>query len=86
MAEDTVNAQVTDAVTQTNVKVVGEAPSQAIANLYQVVSNATGLSVQNATHAQQSMNQISTAVVSKGVQLIMEIGPTSGAESKPSGG
>lgn len=76
MAEDTVNAQITDAVTQTNVKVVGESPAQAVANLYQVVSHATGLSVQNSTHAQQAMNQISTAVVSKGVQLIMEIGPS----------
>ncbi|WP_310619146.1 RebB family R body protein [Flexibacterium corallicola] len=73
MADDTVNSQITDAVTQTNVKVVAEAPSQAMASLYQVVSNATGLSVQNATHSQQAMNQISTAVVSKGVQLIMEI-------------
>ncbi|WP_068314744.1 RebB family R body protein [Polycladidibacter hongkongensis] len=73
MAEDTVNAQITDAVTQTNVKVVAESPSQAIASLYQVVSHATGLSVQNATQAQQGMNQISTAVVSKGVQQIMDI-------------
>ncbi|MTI19201.1 RebB like protein [Rhodobacteraceae bacterium RKSG542] len=77
MADDTVNAQITDAVTQTNVKVVAEAPAQAMASLYQVVSSATGLSVQNATHSQQAMNQVTTAVVSKGVQLIMEIGSKS---------
>ncbi|MBU5236546.1 RebB family R body protein, partial [Vibrio cholerae] len=38
-----VNSQITDAVTQTNVKVVAEAPAQAIASLYQVASSAAGL-------------------------------------------
>ncbi|WP_153768330.1 RebB family R body protein [Labrenzia sp. CE80] len=74
---DSVNAQVTDAVTQTNVKVVAEAPAQAIASLYQVSSHAAGLSVQNAVHSQQAMNQITTAVVSKACQLIMDIGEPS---------
>lgn len=71
---DIVNAQITDAVTQTNVKVVAEAPAQAIASLYQVASHASGLSIQNAVHSQQTMNQITTAVVSKACQLIMDIG------------
>ncbi|WP_242112346.1 RebB family R body protein [Luteimonas aquatica] len=44
-----------------------------MASLYQVVSHATGLSVQNAVHSQQAMNQITTAIVSKGCQLIMDI-------------
>ncbi len=69
-----VNGQITDAVTQTNVKVVAEAPAQAIASLYQVASHAAGLSLQNAVQSQQSLNQISTAIVSKAVALIMEIG------------
>ncbi|EFO30879.1 RebB like protein [Roseibium sp. TrichSKD4] len=71
---DAVNAQVTDAVTQTNVKVVAEAPAQVIASLYQVASHASGLSIQNAVHSQQAMNQVTTAVVSKTCQLIMDIG------------
>jgi len=70
---DVVNAQITDAVTQTNVKVVAEAPAQAMANLYQVASHASGLSIQNAVHSQQAMNQVTTAVVSKACQLIMDI-------------
>ncbi|MBO0343631.1 RebB family R body protein [Roseibium limicola] len=74
---DHVNSQITDAVTQTNVKVVAEAPAQAIASLYQVSSHASGLSIQNAVHSQQAMNQITTAVVSKAVQLIMDIGEPS---------
>lgn len=68
-----VNAQITDAVTQTNVKVVAEAPAQAMASLYQVVSQATGISTQNASSHQQAMNQIMAAIVAKGTQLIMEI-------------
>ncbi len=73
MPSDTVNAQITDSVTQTNVKVVAEAPAQAIASLYQVASHASGLSMQNAVYGQQAMNQITTAVVSKACQLIMNI-------------
>ena len=37
-----VNSQITDAVTQTNVKVVAEAPAQAMAALYQVASHSAG--------------------------------------------
>jgi len=81
MADPTVNPQITDAVTQTNVKVVAEAPAQAIASLYQVISHATGLSVQNAVHSQQAMNQLTTAIVSKACQLIMDIAQGGGAPS-----
>lgn len=78
MADSTpVNSQITDAVTQTNVKVVAEAPAQAIASLYQVASHSTGLALQNAVHSQQALNQISSAVVSKAVALIMAIGEKS---------
>ncbi len=71
---DQVNAQITDAVTQTNVKVVAEAPAQAIAALYQVASHSIGLSLQNAVQSQQALSQISTAVVSKAATMIMSIG------------
>lgn len=81
MADQTVNSQITDAVTQTNVKVVAEAPAQAIAALYQVASHATGLSIQNAVHSQQAMNQITAAVVSKACQLIMEVAESGGSKS-----
>lgn len=78
MADSTpVNSQITDAVTQTNVKVVAEAPAQAIASLYQVASHSTGLALQNAVHSQQALNQISSAVISKAVALIMAIGEKS---------
>ncbi|GAB2800382.1 MULTISPECIES: RebB family R body protein [Dyella] len=73
MADPQVNAQITDAITQTNVKVVAEAPAQAIAALYQVASHSAGLSLQNAVHSQQALNQISNAVVSRAVAMIMSI-------------
>lgn len=34
-----VNGQITDAVTQANVKVIGEAPAMAMGNLYQALSD-----------------------------------------------
>ena len=41
---DTVNAQITDAVTQTNVKVLGEGPAEAVAIAVQAVAHATSCS------------------------------------------
>lgn len=67
---DNANSKETDAV-------AAEAPAQAIAELYQVASHSTGLELQNAVHSQQALNQISTAVVSKAVALIMETGEKS---------
>ena len=75
MADSTpVNSQITDAVTQTNVKVVAEAPAPAMAALYQVGSHPAGLSLQNAVHSQQALNQISSAVISKAVTMILSVG------------
>lgn len=56
MAEPTtVNGQITDAVTQSNTKVIGEAPAMAMATLYQSTAQALGMAAQNAVYAQQQM-------------------------------
>jgi len=60
---DTVNGQITDAVTQTNVKVLGEAPAQALSMVYQTLAHSLSLSMQNASASQQQMQSISTAIV-----------------------
>lgn len=73
---DTVNGQITDAVTQTNVKVVGEAPAQSLGLLYQMSAHSAGLAMQNAVQSQQALNQISSAVVSTAVREIMSIKST----------
>ncbi|EDX80931.1 MAG: RebB family R body protein [Alphaproteobacteria bacterium] len=72
MAADTpVNSQVTDAVTQTNVKVLGEAPAQSMALVYQSMAHSISLAMQNAQQAQGGLQQIGNAVTSSAVTMIM---------------
>jgi len=70
---DTVNAQITDAVTQTNVKVLGEGPAEAVAIAVQAVAHATSLSVENASQAQGGMQQINNAAVGALIAKILEL-------------
>ena len=65
-----VNDQITDAVTQTNVKVLGDAPGLALSHLYQTMVHSTGLSFQNAVTAQQQTNMSSQAATVQGVSLL----------------
>lgn len=55
-APTTVNSQVTDAITTTNVKVLGEAPAMAIGSLYQTIGNSVAMAAANAVYAQQQAN------------------------------
>ncbi len=55
---DTVQAQITDAVTQTNVKVVGESTAGALGVASQALAHAMGLSMENATQTQGGMQQM----------------------------
>jgi len=72
MAEQTpVNAQITDAVTQTNVKVLGEAPAQAMALVYQTMAHSISLAMENAQQAQGGLQQIGNAVTSSAITMIM---------------
>jgi hypothetical protein len=77
----TVNPQITDAVTQTNVKVLGEAPAMAMGSLYQTMAQSLGILMQNAVSAQQSMNTISQAATTQGVALIYSVDTASDAAS-----
>lgn len=69
---DTVNSQITDAVTQMNVKVVGEAPAEALAMCFQSHANAMSLSLENAMSTQGSMQQIANATTSSVCTLILK--------------
>lgn len=53
---DVVNEQITDAITQTNVKVLGEAPAIAVGSLYQTIGNSVAMAAANAVYAQQQAN------------------------------
>jgi Killing trait len=71
MADPTlVNGQITDGVTQANVKVLADAPAHSVGVLYQVAGNATGLSMQNALANQQSKSLLGTGVTTQGVNLL----------------
>lgn len=72
MAE-TVNPQVTDAVTQSNVKVVSEAPAMAMATLYQTLAHSTGILFENAVNAQQQAQILAQAAANQGVMQIYSL-------------
>jgi Killing trait len=66
-----VNNQITDAVTQANVKVLGDAPALAVAQLYQATAQAMSIAAQNATAAQQNAATLAQAVVSMAARSVL---------------
>ena len=74
MAGDTpVNSQITDAITQTNLTILGGAPAQSMGTVYQVMAQAVGVSMQNAVANQHSMNTIDNAIVSQGIAMLYSL-------------
>ena len=71
--ETALNSQITDAVTQANVKVLADAPAMALGNLYQMISSSLGLAAQNAVMSQQQSNIIHQASTTQGVNLIYAV-------------
>lgn len=71
MAENTwMNSQITDSVTQSNVKVLGDAPAESMGMLYQMLAQSTGMSMQNMVANQQHKNSIDSAVVTGAVTVL----------------
>lgn len=71
MADNTpVNSQITDAVTQANVSVLGQSPSMAIGALNQALSNSLGMMFANAVSAQQQQNVLAQAATAQAVATI----------------
>lgn len=70
---DTVNPQITDAVTQANTKVIGEAPAMAMAAIYQSLAHSTGLLFENAVNAQAQMAITAQAATTQGVMSLYTI-------------
>ena len=69
-----VNGAITDAVTQTNVKIVGEAPAMAMAMLYQATAQALANAAHNATAAQQNANIVAHTATVQGVAMLLGLG------------
>jgi hypothetical protein len=76
-----VNNQITDAVTQANVKVLADAPAMAMANLYQATAQALANAAHNATTAQQQNNITAQAATVMGVATLYSIDTASTGEA-----
>ena len=76
-----VNDQITDAVTQANVKVLGDAPAMAMGAIYQSLAHSTGILYENATSAQQQLQIAGQAATNQGVIQIYSVDTMAGAVS-----
>jgi hypothetical protein len=73
MADPTaVNAQITDAVTQSNAPAVAQAPAVAVGTIYQAVAQSIGLTIENAAQYLQSMNTIANAALAAALVQLMQ--------------
>ena len=77
-----VNNQITDAVTQSNVKVIGEAPAMALGSIFQTMAHSTGILFENSVAAQQQQNALALAASNMGVMQIYSL-DTSAAGAPP---
>jgi hypothetical protein len=68
-----VNSQITDSVTQSNTKVLGDAPAMAMGNLYQATAQALANAAHNATSAQQNAVITAQAATTQGVATLYSI-------------
>jgi len=68
-----VNDQITDSVTQANVKVLGDAPAIALGNLYQATAQALANAAHNATTAQQQAAITMQAATTMGVTTLYSV-------------
>ena len=68
-----VNDQITDAVTQANVKVLAESPAMAMGAIYQTMAHSTGILFENAVSAQQQQNTLTQASTNQGVMQIYSL-------------
>lgn len=69
----TVNSQITDAITQANVKVLGDAPAVAMGNLFIATSQALGNAAHNATVNQQQTDITAQAATEQGVATLYAV-------------
>ncbi len=74
-----VNGQITDAVTQTNVKVLGDAPAMAMGTVFQTLAHSTGILYENATSSQQQLAIAAQASTNQGVIQIYSVDTMAGA-------
>ena len=74
-----VNDQITDAVTQANVKVLADAPAMAMGAIYQSLAHATGILFENAVSAQQNAAILAQAATNMGVTQLYSLNTAAAA-------
>lgn len=74
-----VNGQITDAVTQSNVKVLGDGPALAMGAIYQSLAHSTGILYENAASAQQQLAIAAQAATNQGIIQIYSVDTMAGA-------
>jgi len=75
-----VNGQITDAVTQSNVSVVAEAPAMAMGTLFQASAHSLGILMENAVSQQQQAAVLAQAVTTQSVANLFTDGAIDLAE------
>ncbi len=76
-----VNSQITDAITQSGVHLLGDSPAIAMANLYQATAQALANAAHNATSAQQQTNILAQAATVQGVALLYSLNTSAAARA-----
>ncbi|MFT6557282.1 MULTISPECIES: RebB family R body protein [Sneathiella] len=79
--ENYVNSQVTDAISQTSMKVVGEAPAEAVGMLYQQMAHSIGLALQNVIAQQQHSYSIHNAITLAASRQLLTTDPMAAAKA-----
>ncbi len=73
MADPTaVNEQITDAVTQSNQKVIAESPAVAVSKIYQAAAQSAGMMLQNAIAQQNNQYVENNAATIEGIALLYD--------------
>jgi hypothetical protein len=80
----TVAPQITDAVTQANVKVLAEAPAMAMGTIYQSLAHSTGMMFQNSVNTQQQQNMLQQAATTQGVIQVYSVDTLAAADAATS--
>ena len=79
MPDTVVNPQITDAITQANVKVLGEAPAVAMGSIYQSVARALSILYMDAVTGQQQLQITAQASLTQGVMQLYSVDTASDA-------
>lgn len=74
-------SQVTDAIAQTSVKVMGEAPAEAVGILYQQMAHSIGLALQNVIAQQQHSYSIHNAITLAASRQLIATDPAAAAKA-----